>query len=236
MSQLSFQIPNSLSNPTTLPADMQRSLTQLRQQNNRAPGVVRQPVRIGGKVSRGNKRGDMGSRPTERGVAVRVYADRGSSREVEIPEDAANYIGVQSGSGAPTTDNFAENQYGWFYDSAGSDMYFVVNFGGTITNITAPEATTSAVGLMAATDKALLATATTTPTASAIVLYDSNSEINAVRFNATTSLRVGGDRVVSTRQAAIADAATGGAATAANCASRINLILDAMRNHGLIQP
>jgi hypothetical protein len=135
VSELSFQIPNTLSNPTTLPEDMKRTLTQLRQQNNRAPGVVKQPVLIGGKVPRGRKRGDMGSRPTTRGIAVRVYADKDSSREVEIPDTAKDYVGLQSGTAAPTADNFAENQFGWFYNTATSAMYFVVNNGGTITNI-----------------------------------------------------------------------------------------------------
>lgn len=135
MSELSFQVPNTLSNPTTLPEDMKRTLTQLRQQNNRQPGVVKQPVLIGGKVPRGRKRGDMGSRPTTRGIAVRVYADKNSSREVEVTEDSKLYIGLQSGTAAPTADDFAENEFGWFYNSATSAMYFVINSGGTITNI-----------------------------------------------------------------------------------------------------
>lgn len=135
MSDLTYQIPGTLSNPTTLPDDMKRSLTQLKSENNRSVGVIKQPARPGEALPRGGNRGEMGSRPTTRGVAVRVYADRGTSREVEIPEDAVLLLGPQSGTAAPTTDDFAENEYGWFYNTATSTAYFVINLAGTITNI-----------------------------------------------------------------------------------------------------
>jgi hypothetical protein len=50
------------------------------------------------------------------------------------------------------------------------------------------------------------------------------------------SFHLGGKRVISARQAAIADVPTGGSATAADNATAINTILTAMRAHGLIEP
>jgi hypothetical protein len=212
---------------------MKRTLTQLRSQNNRAPGVVGQPVKVGGKLAKGRKRGDMGSRPTARGVALRTYADNDTSREVEIPEDAAKYLGLQSGTAAPTTSNFPNSgEYGWFYNSAATSMYFVVNNGGTITNIspgpigiaftnisgtitdtqhgargrlagTSPQhtnATTAEAGFMSTTDKTKLDAATDTATASVIMMRDSSANAFAVRFDATTSFRIGGTKVVGARQ------------------------------------
>jgi hypothetical protein len=235
MAELSFQVPNNLSNPTTLPEDMKRTLTQLRSQNNRGAGVVKQPVTAGGKVPRGRKRGDMGSRPTTRGVALRTYADKDSSREVEVTEASATYMGIRSGTAAPTTDDFADGQAGWWYNTATSTMYSVANFGGTIYNVnpatlgiaftnisgaitddqhgargrvtsgTSPQplhtnATSTQAGFMAATDKAKLDAATDTATASVIMMRDSNANAFAARFDATTSFRIGGTKVVGARQ------------------------------------
>jgi hypothetical protein len=51
---------------------------------------------------------------------------------------------------------------------------------------------------------------------------------------ASGKLHINGTQVLTTRQSAITNALTGGSATAADAASKINLILDTLRAHGLI--
>lgn len=62
--------------------------------------------------------------------------------------------------------------------------------------------------------------------------FETNRSINVA--GGATGYHVGGTRVVTSRQAAITDALTAGSATAANCATTINLVLAALRAHGLI--
>lgn len=114
--------------------------------------------------------------------------------------------------------------------------------------------TSTRAGFMLAADKVKLDAATASPTISTIAMRDASADCtfrhllcdgNAFGTNgfvdctSNTGIgghyRVEGTRVVSLRQAAIADANTG-APSAADCAARINDILAALRptGHGLI--
>jgi len=57
-----------------------------------------------------------------------------------------------------------------------------------------------------------------------------------VNIPGTSQLQINGIKVVGTRGAAIANAITGASATANNAANTVNLILEALRTHGLIAP
>jgi len=57
-----------------------------------------------------------------------------------------------------------------------------------------------------------------------------------VNIPGTSQIQINGTKVVGTRGAAIADAITGASATANNAANTVNLILAALRTHGLIAP
>ena len=54
--------------------------------------------------------------------------------------------------------------------------------------------------------------------------------------NTTATYNVNGVRVVTAQQSAVANALTSGAATAADCAARLNELLARVRVHGLIAP
>lgn len=57
-----------------------------------------------------------------------------------------------------------------------------------------------------------------------------------VNIPGSSQLQIGGTKVIGTQGAAIANAVTGASATANNAANTVNLILAALRTHGLIAP
>jgi hypothetical protein len=57
-----------------------------------------------------------------------------------------------------------------------------------------------------------------------------------INIPGSSQIQINGTKVIGTRGAAIADAITGASATANNAANTVNLILAALRTHGLIAP
>lgn len=74
---------------------------------------------------------------------------------------------------------------------------------------------------------------------SSVALAVSNTSLNA-SFGGNVSVasgkvyKVNGTQVVAAQGAAVSDALTGGSATAADCATQLNLVLARLRSHGLI--
>lgn len=148
MPRVSPQIASQLPGDAT--QDQRRTAIQQTDQNNAGPQVQIYPKRGGGlQLPRGAKRGDQASRPTPRGIAVRVWADKGTHKETKIPDgleetqDEVNalvpiveqYKGIQTGTAAPTTAAFPNSgDWGWFINTTPTpdDVYFVINNGGSI--------------------------------------------------------------------------------------------------------
>ena len=89
----------------------------------------------------------------------------------------------------------------------------------------------SASRLMSSEGRATFNNATSSATASTLVLRDGSADLFCARIRATTDLVVNGLSVVKTRQAAVADATGAG-----DVVAQLNALLDRIRNHGLIAP
>lgn len=150
MSRISVQRTGPLTQGEDIASDSRRTIDQAVDQINAGPATVAYALK-GQKLvlPRGARRGSMASRPTATGLAVRVFGDRGTSKEVEIPSDLSStlsgldtdvefllhYKGLQTGTAPPTTTEFpADGDYGWFIDTtpAPDVIYFAYNNSGTI--------------------------------------------------------------------------------------------------------
>lgn len=127
----------SVQRPTD-PAQL-KSVDQISDQINGGAQVLRYSAAGRGrlKVPRGAKAGDQAVRPTERGIALRTFTANGGSREVQITSDSASFIGLQTGTTAPTVDdNFPnEGDFGWYVDTVATKTYLVVTYNGALSTI-----------------------------------------------------------------------------------------------------
>lgn len=194
-------------------------------------------------------------------VRIGTSKGRSVIRTISPPGASTGYLAPQTGTVAPTVvTNFPNSgDAGWYRNTSSGAVYFVYNDGGTLRTITAStigiaftdisgaitdaqhgsrsggtlhaDASGSASGFLSTTFFTLLNNATSSATASTLVLRDGSADLFCARIRATTDLVVGGLSVVKTRQAAVADATGAG-----DVVAQLNALLDRIRNHGLIAP
>jgi hypothetical protein len=116
-------------------AALRINATQTQSQINAQPKVVAQRA---GKTKTTLRDGDFGATFGTEYVTFSQGASKGTSYSIRLPRALAQYVALQSGSGAPDVDaNFPnEGDFGWYVDTDGPTYYWVVNYGGALVSPT----------------------------------------------------------------------------------------------------
>lgn len=110
---------------------------QIRRQNNRASQLMQARVGSQNKAPVQMYVGDVGVSRHPRGAMFALPGARNTREYFVIPRDTAHNLGIQEGTGVPTTDGFPNDQdYGWWVDTAAGKSYWALNVGGLIYYVT----------------------------------------------------------------------------------------------------
>lgn len=203
----------------------------------------------------------------KRGNITVIPDGKGGAASQEVPDSVTQYQDPQTGSGAPVVANFPViGDFGWYYDTVATKAYFAYNYNGAVTfpdvstfsgTITDAQhgarsggtlhaaATGSVAGFMSAADKALINTATSLDTASALAQRDGSGNCFFNIVLAENSVRTGTSgsdlKVLGTRRqgwSTSSNGATvgidGSAATLAQTRTALAQLLIDLTAHGLI--
>lgn len=223
--------------------DVRKSLSNMQSQLLAQPRIVP----LGNKKAKG-RRGDLGHRSTQTGIALTIYDDAGNPKEQTISTEAGNLAAAQSGSGPPTVGtNFpVEGSFGWYFDTAASKTYYPINRGGTLKNISLSTldgtitdtqhgsrgggtlhavATTSAAGFLSTSFFDLLDGATSSATASTLVKRDGSGNasfttLSLTNVDAATAYKLAGGVIINSTASIGASAVGGSAAAVYDAATR----------------
>lgn len=204
-----------------------------------------------GKLPSGVTPGSLASYQDENAVTFH-FADnsRNFTPGVRIPKTLTFFTGITRSSGAPSTTELpAAGNFGWHQNTSTGDYYWAYNDAGTVVlpahlnqpgGTLHPEVTpdvddglgniTPGVnGFMGSADKAILDAATTSTTASTLVLRSAARAINC------GSLQVFGVKVVGAQLTNPGIfIGTGGSGNDGPARAKINSILTILSDHGLI--
>jgi hypothetical protein len=127
-----ISVTNGSSSQDRTIQSIQSNLTSIQQQFNSQSGGF--GVQANGQFPSGLPPGSYVLRPVSAGIGVSFQTSSGLGQESVIPSNInTDYVTAQSGTGAPTTTQFAtDGQYGWYENTNNGKWYFVLNEGGAI--------------------------------------------------------------------------------------------------------
>lgn len=167
----------------------------------------------GGLLPKGLTEGSTGTAPTgDGGITLTTVGTANQQTTLNISAALTLYVALQTGTAAPTTAQFPqEGNFGWYVNTATSDVYWVINRGGSVVgptigtfsgNISDSQhgnrgrlvnaaamhtgATTSEAGFMSSADKTKLDDATNNTVASTLALRTSGGNCNFATVNLVT--------------------------------------------------